>query len=136
MKKRAGLALKIASAPRALHRQLFANGGGRIAYFVDGLLQLVLRTTKRLGPILDLEVFMHVDLATVALVPFGETVAHRPPPSPVRAARHRERPSAHARHSEPGWPGLLLPLGLRDPACRYSTSLVEKTPSGTPRSLV
>jgi hypothetical protein len=37
---------------------LFANGGGRIAYFVDGLLQLVSGDTKRLGPILDLEVFI------------------------------------------------------------------------------
>src|SRR3954469_7982154 len=76
-------------APR-LRRQFFANRGGRIAYFVDGLLQLVLGDTKLLGPILDLVIFVHVDFATVALVPFGEIVAHRPPPSPGQAAHRRE----------------------------------------------
>src|SRR3954447_22022666 len=81
-------------APR-LRRQFFANRGGRIAYLVDGVLQLILRDTKLLGPILDLEVFIHVDLATIALVPLGEIVAHPPPPSPGQAAHRQERSAGH-----------------------------------------
>src|SRR5262245_46213042 len=67
MKKRAGLAPKIASIPRAfrLRRQFLADGGGRITDLIDQFLQLLLVHAQLLGPILDLVRLVHVDLAAV-----------------------------------------------------------------------
>ncbi|MET4478535.1 hypothetical protein ABIB66_003062 [Bradyrhizobium sp. F1.13.3] len=72
-KKRAGLAPKIASIPRAsVTPPVVCERRRPNCLPVDGLLQLVPGDAKRLDPILDLELFVHVDLATVALVPFGD----------------------------------------------------------------
>jgi hypothetical protein len=59
---------------RAHQTEFFTNGGGRVADLVDGLLQFVLRHAQGLGPVLDLEILVHVDLRAVALVFLGEIV--------------------------------------------------------------
>jgi hypothetical protein len=63
--KRAGLAPKIASIPRAFgsHRQFLADGGGRIPDLIDDLLQLFPGHAELPCPALERIGFLDVDLA-------------------------------------------------------------------------
>jgi hypothetical protein len=80
----AGRAPKITNIPRTFGSrcQFLADGGGRIADLVDGFLKLFFRHAQLLGPVLDLVVLAHVDLAAITLVMLFGVVLPFSPPEP------------------------------------------------------
>jgi hypothetical protein len=58
----------------SLETEFLPNRSGRVTDFINGLLQLIPPHSERVGPILYLVIFVHVDFGAVRLDPIREIV--------------------------------------------------------------